>query len=189
VSRRPNRTHAVVVDGDSVTFPTVGPENLVQLAEESLRVYSTLLRMLPSYGNVVEDREYISSISGLISRDVTSPTRLSSAEVAVLTEMSYQVLSLRYTFPSLRPLVDRLHGTCWVTKFFTRAAYASDFVPTPSSLNHGSSRTWNSLIIPELYAPFGFTDIWKGNHHGEPVCIKALRPQDPIRLREIEMVC
>ena len=39
------------------------------------------------------------------------------------------------------------------------------------------------------YMPTGFTDIWKGNYHGEPVCIKAIRTQDPIRLREIESVC
>jgi hypothetical protein len=111
VSRRPDRTRAVVVDGDSVTFPAVGPENLVRLAEESLQVYSTLLRLNPSYGGVVADREYISSISGLISRDATSPTRLSSAEAAASTETSHQVLFPRYTFPSLRPLVDRLNRT------------------------------------------------------------------------------
>jgi hypothetical protein len=32
-------------------------------------------------------------------------------------------------------------------------------------------------------------DIWKGNHHGEPVCIKAIRTQDSARLAEIEKVC
>jgi hypothetical protein len=98
VSRRPNRTCAVVVDGDSVTFPTVGPENLVRLVEESLQIYSTLLRLNPSYGGVVEDREYMWSISGLVSRNATSPTRLSSAGVAASTETSYQVLLPRYIF-------------------------------------------------------------------------------------------
>jgi hypothetical protein len=111
VSRRPDRTRAVVVDGESVTFPVVGPENLVRLAEDSLQVNSTLLRMNPSYGGVVADREYISSISGLISRDATSPTRLSSVEAAASTETSHRVLFPRYTFPSLRPLVDRPNGT------------------------------------------------------------------------------
>jgi hypothetical protein len=111
VSRRPNPTRAVVVDGDSVRFPAVGPENLVRLAEESLKVYPTLLRLNPLYGDEVADREYISSISALISRDATSPTRSSSAEVAASTETSHQVLSPRYTFPSLRSLVNRLIRT------------------------------------------------------------------------------
>ena len=111
VSRRPNRTCAVGADNDSVTFPAVGPESLVRLAEESSQIYSILLRLNPSYGDVAADREYISSISGLIPRDVTSPTRLSSAEAAVLTETYYQVLSPRYIFPSLSVLADRLNGT------------------------------------------------------------------------------
>jgi hypothetical protein len=146
VSRRSNQTRAVVVDGDSVTFPAVGPENLVRLAEESLRVHSNLVRLNPLYGDVVEDREYISSISGLISRDATSPTRLSSVEAIALTETSHQVLSPHYIFPSLRPLVDRLDQTCWTTNFFIRGAYGSDFIPTPSSLNRTSSLIRNSLI-------------------------------------------
>ena len=138
----------MVVDDDSVRFPAVGPENLVRLAEESLQVYSTLLRLNPSYGDVVEDREYISSISGLVSRDTTSPTRLSSAEAAASTETSHQVLFPRYIFLSLRSLVDRLHRTYWTSNLFIRGAYGSDFIPTPSSLNRTSSLTWNSLIYP-----------------------------------------
>jgi hypothetical protein len=98
----------VVVDGGSVIFPAVGSRNLVRLAEESLQVYPILLRLNPLYGKVVADREYILSISGLISGDATSLTRLSSAEAAVLTEMDYQVLSPRYIFPSLRPLLHRV---------------------------------------------------------------------------------
>ena len=39
------------------------------------------------------------------------------------------------------------------------------------------------------YMPTGFADIWKGNHHGEPVSIKAIRTQDLVRLKEIRRVC
>jgi hypothetical protein len=39
------------------------------------------------------------------------------------------------------------------------------------------------------FMPTGFTDMWKGNFNGEVVCVKAIRTQDPIRLREIESVC
>ena len=39
------------------------------------------------------------------------------------------------------------------------------------------------------YTPFGFADIWKGNHHGEPVCIRAVWTRDPLFLREIDRVC
>ena len=41
---------------------------------------------------------------------------------------------------------------------------------------------------PPDYVPEGFTDIWKGRYHGEPVCIKVVRTQNPIRLREIKRV-
>ena len=76
-----------------VDFPPVGPKNLVRLAEDSLRVYSTLRRLNPWYGAVAADREYISSVSGLIStsRDATSPTSLSSTEAAALTEIFCEV--------------------------------------------------------------------------------------------------
>jgi hypothetical protein len=36
--------------------------------------------------------------------------------------------------------------------------------------------------------PTGFTDIWKGNYDGKPVCIKAIRTKDLNRLREIQGV-
>jgi hypothetical protein len=148
VSRRPDQTRAVVVDGDSVAFPVVDPENFVRLAEESLQVYSTLLWLNPSYGDVVADREFISSTSGLISRDATSPMRLSSAEAAASMEVSHQVLSPHYISPFLRLLVDRLHRSYRASNLFFRGAYGSDFIPTPSSLNRASSLTWNSLIYP-----------------------------------------
>jgi hypothetical protein len=66
----------VVIDSNSVRFPAVGPENLVRLAEESLQVYSTLVRLNPLYGDVVADHGYVSSTSGLISRDATSSNEL-----------------------------------------------------------------------------------------------------------------
>ena len=45
-----------------------------------------------------------------------------------------------------------------------------------------------SRIFPKMelrakpldYIPFGFADIWKGNYHGEPVCIKAVRRNSPV---------
>ena len=49
----------------------------------------------------------------------------------------------------------------------------------------------NMKLSDELLdpTPWGFTDIWKGSRHGESVCIKAIRTQDPTRLTEIEKVC
>jgi len=38
------------------------------------------------------------------------------------------------------------------------------------------------------YEPLGFTDIWKGNYHGEQVCIKAIRARSMTRLEEIRRV-
>ena len=39
------------------------------------------------------------------------------------------------------------------------------------------------------YTPFGFADIWKGNYHGEPVCIKAIWGRHLIRLEKVKMIC
>ena len=38
------------------------------------------------------------------------------------------------------------------------------------------------------YALYALVDVWKGNRHGEPVCIKAIRIQDTIRLKELKRV-
>ena len=54
-----------------------------------------------------------------------------------------------------------------------------------------------SRVFPNLelcdefpdYTPFGFADIWKGNYHGEPVYIKAIRTREWSPLREIKRVC
>ena len=46
------------------------------------------------------------------------------------------------------------------------------------------------LCVESLdYGSDGFADIWKGEYHGEPVCIKAIRTQVPVCLTEIERVC
>jgi hypothetical protein len=39
------------------------------------------------------------------------------------------------------------------------------------------------------YMPTGFTDVWKGNYHGEPVCIKAIRTLDLYHLKKTKRVC
>jgi hypothetical protein len=41
------------------------------------------------------------------------------------------------------------------------------------------------------YTPFGFTDIWKGDYHGEPVCIKVIRgiEKNSVRLETIRKMC
>ena len=54
-----------------------------------------------------------------------------------------------------------------------------------------------SRIFPDVelcdespdYMATGFTDIWKGNYHGELVCIKAVRAQYQTDLKEVESVC
>lgn len=38
------------------------------------------------------------------------------------------------------------------------------------------------------YEPFGFVDVWRGNYHGNPVCIKAIRTRNSANLRKIKMV-
>ena len=39
------------------------------------------------------------------------------------------------------------------------------------------------------YASGGFADIWKGQHDGNPVCVKAFRTQTAANLEKIKRVC
>jgi len=41
---------------------------------------------------------------------------------------------------------------------------------------------------PPDYTPYGFTDIWKGEYHGEPVCVKVARGRFLGELRKVEEV-
>jgi len=41
---------------------------------------------------------------------------------------------------------------------------------------------------PPDYTPYGFTDIWKGEYHGEPVCVKVARGHSLNELREVVKV-
>jgi len=38
------------------------------------------------------------------------------------------------------------------------------------------------------YTPLGFTDIWKGEYHGDPVCVKVVRGKRLNCIREVERV-
>jgi len=41
---------------------------------------------------------------------------------------------------------------------------------------------------PPDYAHDGFTDIWKGTYHGEPVCVKVVRELKLATVREVGWV-
>jgi len=41
---------------------------------------------------------------------------------------------------------------------------------------------------PPKYTSRGYTDIWKGEYYGEPVCVKVVRGQELRCLREVERV-
>ena len=41
---------------------------------------------------------------------------------------------------------------------------------------------------PPDYTPRGFTDIWKGEYHGEPVCVKVVRGSKLKELTEVVQV-
>ena len=66
--------------------------------------------------------------------------------------------------------------------------------PWTRLLTHALLR--ESRIFPGLelcnepldYTLPGFTDIWKGEYHGEPVCVKAVRRRDPSYLGDVEQV-
>jgi len=75
---------------------------------------------------------------------------------------------------------------------WVRAGSCSD--PWTRLLTHALLR--GSRIFPGLelcdkppdYTPLGFTDIWKGEYHGKPVCVKVVRGQDLTSLGKVEGV-
>ena len=163
-------------------FPPVSHKNLIVLAEELLYMF-LILPLDP--GERAMLRKMQRYISDAISRD--GPSTSSSAEVG---ETFHEV-----SFP---PLI-----------FFSVTDISRDQATEilSSHLRPSSFHLWLRLythaLLLELrifagielsdealgYMPTGFTDIWKGNFNGELVCIKAIRKQDPIRLREIKSVC
>ena len=38
------------------------------------------------------------------------------------------------------------------------------------------------------FEALGFVDVWRGNYHGNPVCIKSIRTRDPSNLKKIKKV-
>ena len=91
-----------------VEFPPVSPENLVRLGEDLLRASSIPISFDCQHISA-EGRQYLSSISGLISRGKISPMGL--AEVVDLAKIFQKAGLLHCIFSrSLMPLVVRL---CW----------------------------------------------------------------------------
>ena len=103
-----------------VEFPPVSPENLIRLGEDLLHVYP----IYREHRNEAWGKEYLSSISTVISRGTrTSPTNLSSEEATALAE-AFRKVSLSRHIPSrcltllvVRPYLDgltrvavRIHG-------------------------------------------------------------------------------
>jgi len=133
-----------------------------------------------------QEDELISSISNMISRGKTSSTGLSSEEAAALTKMFREV-----PLPRQIPSVSDASGGQAIPGR-EDAGRCSD--PWTRLLTHAllrESRVFPGLELcenPPDYSPWGFADIWKGQYHGEPVCIKVVRGQMLIGLRRAEGV-
>jgi len=79
-----NSSSAGLLTNRSVEFLPLGPENLIRLGEDLLHTFPIFQpdeRRIPN-----EDKEHISSISNLVSRNRISPTDLPSEEAAALAE-------------------------------------------------------------------------------------------------------
>ena len=87
---RPELEQWQLTSSDPVDFPAFDPQNLARLAEDFLQAYSTLLQLHPWYSTITKDREYATSITGLMSSDPVSPTNLLSG-VKALREMFREV--------------------------------------------------------------------------------------------------
>jgi len=95
---------------DLVEFPLVRRRNLIRLGEDLLHA-SSIPTAIAYYDVTSTERQYLSSISDLISRDRTSPIGLSPAETAALAGRFRKVpipCSISQAL-SLTPLMVRLY--------------------------------------------------------------------------------
>ena len=122
---------------DSVEFPPVRPKNLIRLGEDLLRA-SLIPATGMSYPVGAEDRQYLSLVSDMISRDRYSPTGLSPEESEALAETFRKVNSPHWALSqSLTPLVVRPHRSYLLCQRIIQCwTYGADFMHTPSSVNH-----------------------------------------------------
>jgi len=156
LSRRPNRTRNVVADeqDDPVDFLSVSPRNLIRLGEDLLRA-SSIPTTLTNSPTTPEDRQYLSSVSDLISGDRTFTTNPSPVEGAALWSPEEtaaglspaEVTTLAETFRGVRlpPWVLPQYLTRLISRpyppyppgrgTFPGWTYHSDFTPMPSSVN------------------------------------------------------
>jgi hypothetical protein len=146
-----------------VECPPVGHKNLVRLAEELLYTFLILPLDPGDLATLRIAQEYISNV---ISRDGASSPSLSLAEA--------EALATSIIWSHLRPSSFRL----WLRLYTHALLLGSQIFPNIELSDESLG-----------YMAAGFTDIWKANYHGEPVCIKAIRTQDPARLGEIGNVC
>jgi hypothetical protein len=129
-----------------IGFPPVGHENLIRLTEELLYTFPVLPLDSEWLATLKSVQEYICDV---ISKDETSPASLSSVDVVALVEKFYEVYFPATSFPQhlklppVRPS-QPYHPPCYTPHF----ACGSDFIHTPSSLNHKSSKMWKFVMNP-----------------------------------------
>jgi len=77
-----------------------------------------------------------------------------------------------------------------------RIGFDDSFLPGPLFRLYAHALLRGPQIFPDIglcdespdYEPFGFTDIWKANHHGDQVCVKAIRIRNTSCLEGIKRV-
>jgi hypothetical protein len=169
-----------------VELPPAGRKNLVPLAEELLYTFLILPLDPGERATLRKTQEYIYKV---ISSDRTSTTVLSPAEAA-----AWGGTFLKVSFPPLNSFLVADISRGQATEILSSHLRPSSFRLWLRLYTHAlllESRIFAGLELSDEalgYIPTGFTDIWKGNFKGKPVCVKAVRTQDTIRLREIENV-
>jgi len=119
---------------DLVDFTSLGPENMTRLAKDFMR---TSLIPCPTHPAWQVEKEYADKVSEVASRTGRSPTRLSSQDAAILAETFRKVSFHHKAFPHLlKPPVVRAWTT--IPRARTTVTHGSDFMSTPSSVDHKS---------------------------------------------------
>lgn len=152
------------VDLREFDFTSLSGENLIGIAEDFVRALPFVTRDPPRSRE--EDR--IDLVSEVVSRAGESPTGLSPQDATTLANTFRQaLLHLRLSSSSMESL--------W-TRIYVHALLRGSHIFPGVELSTG----------PPDFDPLGLVDVWKGNYHGNPVCIKAIRMRKKSNLEKIK---
>ncbi|KAF9649115.1 kinase-like protein [Thelephora ganbajun] len=150
-----------------IDFILLGNENLVRLGEDFVRALPFINQDPPRSRT---EEGWINAISEVVSKAGTSPASLSPQDAMALAETFHRAVQLLHlSNSSTQDLWIRLHVHALLRG-----------LPVFPNVE-----LWDGSLD---YDPLGFVDIWKGNLHGDSVCIKVIRTRNKAHLKKIKQI-